>query len=390
MKRTVAFLLCLCIMLSLMPNNFAFTATAATDSELVLDGNSGFCPACQKTVTWVAYSGSSRLGSFTDGSHRHYYLSGDVSTGNLNSSLLRLQSSSSLCLHLNGHNITYSGYMQCTGATLNIMGSGNVTFTGNAPTTDGYWKFGIYVTGSGKVNLLGGTYNVAESALENGVPMIHQTSGTFTIGEGVTVNGPTSISGGSLKLSKTATVENIQVATGAKLIVAADWTGSAKVSFAAGLTDNLVPAANGVAEGAFTGNLTMPSAVTLSATAEGRLQASGFNAGLVLDENNQALCPACNKVVTWTGKSGSARFGSFTDGTHRHIYLTGDVTYGEGTSSLFRLDSGSNLCLHLNGHNVAYGGYMQATNSTLNIMGTGQMTFTGKAPTTGGSWKFGV
>ncbi|MBR2311022.1 MAG: glycoside hydrolase N-terminal domain-containing protein [Oscillospiraceae bacterium] len=391
MRRIMAFLLCLCMVLAMVPSNFAFMAKAAANDTLVLDASKkGLCPVCNETVTWVAYSGSSRLGTFTDGSHKHYYLSGDVSTGNLNSSLLRLGSKSTLCLHLNGHNINYSGYMQCTGSTLNIMGSGNVTFTGNASTTDGYWKFGIYVTSSGKVNLLGGTYNVAETALENGVPMINQTSGTFTIGEGVTVNGPTNIAGGSLKLSKTANVENIQVATGSKLIVAADWTGSAKASFAAGLTDNLVPAANGVAEGAFTGKLTGPSAVTYSATAEGRLQASGFNAGLVLDENNQALCPVCNEIVTWTAKSGTSRLGSFTDGTHRHYYLTGDVTYGNGTSSLVRLGSGSDMCLHLNGHNIAFGGYMDVSASTLNIMGVGNMTFTGNAPTTGGYWKFGI
>ena len=390
MKKAFALLLSLCMVLVMVPNNFAFIAKAA-DSELALDANSmALCPVCNTSVKWTAYSGTGRLGTFTDGSHRHYYLSGDVSTGSLNSSLLRLGSKSTLCLHLNGHDINYSGYMQATGATLNIMGSGNVTFTGNAPTTDGYWKFGIYVTSSGKVNLLGGTYNVAEAALENGVPMINQTSGTFTIGEGVTVNGPTNIAGGSLKLNKTANVENIQVATGGKLIVAADWTGSAKANFAAGLTDNLVPAANGVAEGAFTGNLTMPSAVTLTATAEGRLQASGFNAGLVLDENNQALCPVCNETVTWTAKSGTIRLGSFTDGTHRHYYLDGDVTYGNGTSSLVRLGSGSDMCLHLNGHNIAFGGYMDVSASTLNIMGVGNMTFTGNAPTTGGYWKFGI
>ena len=390
-KKALAFLLCLCMVLGMVPGNLSFMAKAATNNELVLDANSmGLCAVCNETVKWSAYSGTGRLGTFTDGSHKHYYLSGDVSTGSLNSSLLRLGSKSTLCLHLNGHNITYSGYMQCTGATLNIMGSGNVTFTGNAPTTDGYWKFGIYVTGSGKVNLLGGNYSVSEAALENGVPMIHQTSGTFTIGEGVTVSGPTSVSGGSLTLSKTANVENIQVATGGKLIVAADWTGSAKANFAARLADNLVPAANGVAEGAFTGTLTGPSAVSLTATAEGRLQASGFNANLVLDENNQALCPVCNEVVTWTAKSGSSRLGSFTDGTHRHIYLNGDVTYGDGTSSLFRLASDSSLCLHLNGYNVTYGGYMQAAGSTLNIMGMGNVTYTGNAPTTGGYWKFGI
>lgn len=391
MKRVLAFLLCLCMVLAIVPNNFAFVAKAA-DNELTLDDNNQApCPACGgATVTWSPYSGSSRLGTFQDGTHRHYYLSGDVTAPNLNNSLIRLGSESNLCLHLNGHNITYGGYIQASGSTLNIMGNGNVTFTGNASAaTTGYWKFGFYVTGSGKVNLMGGTYSVSEAALENGVPMIQQTSGASTVGEGVTVSGPTYIGGGSLTLDGNASLEKIQVTTGGKLIVAETWTGTAKASFDAGLTDNLVPEANGVANGAFTGTLTGPSAVTFTATAEGRLQASGFNAGLVLDENNMAVCPVCQgDPVEWTAYSGSSQIGRFEDGTHRHYYLSGDVNVS-CSSYFMELKSGSNMCLHLNGHNITYDGYIWASGSTLNIIGTGNVTYTSFEPNTGGYWKFG-
>jgi len=387
MKRVLAFLLCLCMVLALVPSNLAFMAKAATTGELVLDSNNqALCPVCNETVTWTAKSGTSRFGALSDGTHKHYYLSGDLSVVS-NSYLLRLTSSTNMCLHLNGYNITYDGYVQVSGSTLNIMGTGNVKFTGTAPTTGGYWKFGFYLTSSGVLNLLGGNYATVETALENGVPMIQENSGKVTVKD-ATVNGPVVIGGTSLTLDNAAKLPSVQIGANSKLIVEETWTGSAKVNFAAGMTDNLIPEKNGTATGAFTGSLTMPGAVTLTATAEGRLQASGFNSGLVLDENSQALCPVCNEIVTWTAKSGTSRFGSFTDGTHKHYYLSGDLNV-TADSYLLKLTSGTNMCLHLNGHSITYDGYAQVTGSTLNILGVGNVNFNGTSEQDDGWWKFG-
>ena len=377
MKRVFAFLLCLCMVLAMVPNNFAFMAKAAEDDALVLDSSKkGLCPVCNETVTWTAYSGSGRLVNVSDGSHKHIYLNADADV-RYDSYLAKVQSGSKVCLHLNGHSLSYDGYMQITGtnSTLNIMG-GTVNFTGKSAQDDNYWKFGFYITSSGKLNLYSGTYNVTDVALESACPLVSQKSGTTTI-QNATVNAIAHIQGGTLKLDKAAKLENALVETGGKLTVAAAWTGEAQANFVAGLTDNMVPAKNGVAEGAFTGKLTMPGNVTLAPTADGRLQASGFNAGLTLDENNQALCPVCNETVTWTAYSGSGRLGSFTDGVHRHVYLSGDVTAQTINSSVFRLSGNSDLCLHLNGHNLYTGAYAQVASSVLNVMGIGNMVFTG-------------
>ncbi len=387
MKRVLAFLLCLCMVLTVIPANVAFVTKAADSGELVLDANNkGLCPACNEVVTWTAYKGSNRLGSFTDGIHRHYYLSGDVTAQSITSSLFRQADGSNVCLHLNGHNITTGAYIQVVKSVLNIMGTGNVTFTATSTGDAGYRKYGFMI--SGTVNLLGGNYALAEAALETGIPMIYQSSGQTLLGD-VTMSGPADIVKGSLTLSNTASAESIRIDTNGQLIVAADWSGQAQVDFAAALEENLVPKANGVAEGSFTGKLTMPYGVRLSLAEEGKLLASGVNAGLILDAEGKALCPACNEVVTWTAHSGSSRFGSFTDGKHRHYYLSGDVTAQSITSSLFRQANGSNVCLHLNGHDIITGAYIHVDKSVLNIMGAGNVTFTATSTGDEGYRKYG-
>ncbi|MBO5867418.1 MAG: hypothetical protein J6Q54_00730, partial [Oscillospiraceae bacterium] len=280
MKRVLAFLVCFCMVLGMIPNSMAFLAKAGTNDELALDSSKqALCPACNETVTWTAYNGTSRMFNISDDSHKHIYLAADANL-QLDSYVAKL-TKGTVCLHLNGHKLSYDGYMQVTGSssTLNIMGSGEMIFTGTAEQDDGWWKFGIYITSSAKVNLLGGTYSVAETALEAGCPMIQMTAGKLTV-DGATVNGTTYV-GGQLTIDHDANLENITVTTGGKLTVNKTWTGKATANFASGLTDNMVPAANGAATGTFTGKLTMPGAVTLVATEQGRLEAAGFNAGLV-------------------------------------------------------------------------------------------------------------
>ena len=389
MKKALAFLLCLCMVLGMIPSNFAFIAKAAVNDALTLDANNmATCPVCNSSVAWSPWSGTSGLGKIGDGSHRHYYLSGDVNF-TANSSLFRVTDGSDMCLHLNGHKITYSGYAQVTGSgsIVNIMGTGNVTFTGTAPTTDGYWKFGFYITSSGKLNLYGGAYSLGETALENGVPMIQQGSGAVTVTGDATVSGLTNVAGGNFYLDQGASLENLQVGSG-KLTVKQTWTGTARVGFADALVDNLVPENRGVAEGIYTGTLTGPSAVTFNATAEGRLQASGFNAGLVLDENNQALCPVCNETVTWTAKSDASKLGAFSDGTHKHYYLSEDLEV-TADSYLLKVTGDTTMCLHLNGHSITYDGYAQVTGATLNVLGIGNVNFNGTSEQDDGWWKFG-
>lgn len=382
MKRVLAFLLCLCMVLAIVPNNFAFVAKA---DELTLDASKmAACPACGgELVVWTAYSGSGRLVNVNDGSHKHIYLSKD-SNVRVDSYFAKVQSGSDVCLHLNGHSLSYDGYIQVTGSgsTLNIMGTGNLNFTGTSGQKNAYWTRGIYVTSSAALNLLGGTYNVTETALESDCPMIWQTTGTNATVTGATVNGTAYLEKGNLNLKQAAVVENIRVEAAAKLTVAENWTGSAAVSFAAGLENNLVPEKNGKAEGAFTGKLSMPNDVTLIATEAGRLQATGFNAGIALDESNQARCEVCDATVTWEALNDLGSLGTIDDGTHRHYYLTAALDQS-AISTAFGNIQNTAVCLHLNGFNLTHGSYIAVGEAaTLNILGVGNVNFT--AATTGG------
>ena len=114
------------------------------------------------------------------------------------------------------------------------------------------------------------------------------------------------------------------------------------------------------------------------------------NDELTLDANSMGYCPACDATVQWIAfKSG--RIGSYKDGVHRHYYIAADMT-AVTTSSLALLQSGSNLCLHLNGHTLTTPSYIQISSSTtLNIMGSGELVFTSAVATTAsGYWKYGI
>lgn len=102
------------------------------------------------------------------------------------------------------------------------------------------------------------------------------------------------------------------------------------------------------------------------------------NSNLALDANNQAKCPVCNEVVTWTPITSTGATYYMTPGIH--YYLAEDVVY-EKYGFAIQLESstankGKITCLHLNGHNITatkncaaiYGGM------TLNIMGNGIVT----------------
>ncbi|MBO5867512.1 MAG: glycoside hydrolase family 95 protein, partial [Oscillospiraceae bacterium] len=330
------------------------------------------CPVCNEVVTWTAKSGTSRFGAKTDGSHSHYYLTGDLKV-TADSYLLKLTNSTKMCLHLNGHNITYDGYVQVTSSTLNIMGVGNVNFNGNAEQDDGWWKFGFYITSNGKLNLLGGVYNVTDVALESNCPMVYQSSGATTI-KNAAVYATVELVNGGLTLDETASVSDIKVSANSKLTVKGTWTGSARVGFATAMVDGVVPTANGVAEGVFTGKLVNIAGTRLWGTEEGTLILDDPNKNLMFNENGEALCPYCNEMVTWTELTANK---TFSDGKHHHYYLTKNLDVQVKTTNFIRTYNGSKLCLHLNGNNIVHGSRMFIQDgSTLAIMGNGNVTYT--------------
>ena len=379
-KRLLALLLCVCMVLGMVPCGIVFSAKGETTGTLTLDAEGqGYCPVCDNTVKWTAFSGTTdgtgRMGQFNDKNHHHYYLSADVNARNVSAFFINLLNSQ-MCLHLNGHDLTYGGYIYASNSTLNIMGEGNVTFT-DTNTGTGYDQAGLYIAGS-TLNLYGGTYGVAENAVTAGKPTLNLYSGKANVYD-ATVNGPTLVSNGTLTLDETAALENIQVTTTGKLFVKSTWTGEAQVAFEKALVNNVVPTSAGTCDGAFTGTLKMQYGVELKGSADGKLTGSGFNANLALDENSQAKCPVCEQLVTWTAfagnSAGTQRLGQINDKGHHHYYLSADVN-ARNVSQFFINLLNSKLCLHLNGHDLEYGGYIYASNATLNIMGVGSTTFT--------------
>jgi len=100
------------------------------------------------------------------------------------------------------------------------------------------------------------------------------------------------------------------------------------------------------------------------------------NKNLSVGADNTAVCPVCNKSVTWKpitqAANGTTALGALNDGDH--YYLAEDITY-TGTDTYFvrAPGTGSSACLHLNGHNLtttntqAIFGYA----GVLNVVGNG-------------------
>ena len=377
MKKLVALFLCVCLIFSLVPSGIGFSAQAQTADTLTLDENDhAVCLACNEKVTWTAFSGNGSMGTKKDGGHYHIYLSGDVNARKIMNAFLNLTSGTTMCLHLNGHELVHGGYIFVSGSTLNVMGSGNVIFTATN-TSNTYDQGGLCVTGSSaSLNLYGGTYSAAEDAAAEGKPTVYLVSGKV-FAKSVEVQGTTHVKGGTLTLEETANLENIQVDADGKLFVQKNWTGAAQVAFAKELVNNTVPAANGGAEGAFSGSLTMDGGATLRGTEAGTLTMSGFNADLVLDANSQAYCEVCKEMVTWKAIKNGGRMGALAANGKYHYYLAENVV---AQNAQFCEIYKSTACLHLNGKNLSFKGRMQIANeatTVLNILGSGNVTFTG-------------
>lgn len=103
------------------------------------------------------------------------------------------------------------------------------------------------------------------------------------------------------------------------------------------------------------------------------------NSNLVFDTGTtNALCPVCEKKVTWTAisKPVTAKDGG-------HYYLAEDVAFADdGTTFVKAPTTGQTACFHLNGHNVTNteGCIISSGNGVLNVMGNGVVTgYNGKS-----------
>lgn len=325
---------------------------------LVLDANNmGFCQHCKTTVEWKA-AGGSGLSTISDGQHHHLYMTTDF---NYTWGYVTLTNGTKLCLHLNGHKIQQRGRIYLGNAELSILGKGSVATT-VAHSSETY-NTGAITINNATVNIYGGTYD----APIEGIPAIYSQNAASVLNiYGGTVNGKADITKGNVTLGGNALVADLQVAESAKLTVKADFAGMAAVNFAAALKENLVPAANGAAEGDFSGALVTQAGEKI-VNQEGRLRVDAGK--LLLDENGMGYCQHCKTIVEWKA-AGTTGLSTVSDGQHHHLYMTADFTY---TWGYVTLTGGTKLCLHLNGHNIQQRGRILVASSQLSIMGSGKV-----------------
>ena len=384
MKRFFALLVCLCLVLGMVPSGVTFTANAETNDALVLDDQSqALCPVCNQTVTWTPINNKGRVGPITDGGSQHFYLAEDVTAANAQFAEL---SRTSVCLNLNGKKLVMKGRIQLySGSAFHIFGEGDVTFNGDVTssnaTSQTNWRIAaINIEGSSTVSLYGGTYSIGGQAATDSAPFIRMTNAGAAVNvlETATVNGKILATNGNLLLSGKAVAKDVSIGNNAKLTVDATWSGLCNAAFSAALVENMIPEANGVAAGEYTGSIFLPDGRALLYK-EGRLLAKDINAELKVDDNGQALCPVCDEVVTWLDVAGQEfkRIGPRSDGGHHHFYLSEDVVC-PANAQFAEVETDTTVCFHLNGKNLTYSGRMRVgTRATLNIMGSGLVTYEG-------------
>ena len=234
----------------------------ADGTSLVLTGGGGIeldengyahCQHCNESVLWTALStvpGS----NFETGAH--YYLANDITT---DYQFATVTGGKTLCIHLNGKNLSIKSRIYVQGATLSIMGGGTVTTTGTTSTNEA----GLVAKwGSSTINLYGGTYTTTNT---NGMPVIKAAgsktavvnvydsvviegsgsnpaalvdNGVLNLNGGA-VYGGVNVAKGTVNLGGAATVTgingeltgNISIASDGKLNVYNDWNGIASVKW---------------------------------------------------------------------------------------------------------------------------------------------------------------
>ena len=386
----------------------ALETTSGTQDELVLDANkNGYCEVCEATVQWTDLNSLSnpRIGfvnskpsdvaaaDYVVTDHYHFYLSDDL---NYTRDLQFAERYYNInCLHLNGHSLTLKTRLRVgDGATMNIMGTGSII--SSCTSSDATFNNALfYVSNSGVLNLYSGSFACTNAAASVVFMQYNDKTALNIKGDVSIVGGVKTADKGTVSLYDTAAVDKIEIAANAKLSVDKDWTGRATVKFANALVDGVVPAANGVSNGDFTGTLTLQAEGNpvlkhrngglatqdpiQEKIAHGKAVAAAATAMDFSDANNlPTTCPACGaENVTWTAVATNNRIGDAAEG---HYYLPADVNCPAGWTQYVTAKADSTVCLHLNNKNLTYGGRIALTHpgSTLNIMGTGTVTSTGE------------
>lgn len=222
-----------------------------------------YCDVCGKDAgvkTWVALNAANPVAGIT-AENTHVYFAEDytdTSAGRLLSAGKDSNNAATtVCLNLNGKNVTTNsiikGELTCATNVFDSANTGSITYTGTDNLFDFY---------TAALKIYGGTFN---STTGNVIKL--QKSNWQHLYGNTTINGKVLLAGGStatnLALHDNASISELEVDAKGKLIISAPWAGTvAKVTFAAELISNKVPAANGYAD-PFTGTITLADGRTL-------------------------------------------------------------------------------------------------------------------------------
>ena len=410
----------------------AGTTDAIDNSNLVFDEgtSNAMCPVCKEKVTWTALTVEETHQNLTG----HYYVPEDLTfENNGDSFFFNSTKNSTLCVHLNGHNLTATKTTVLHGSSgrTNIMGNGIVRGYQSSAGEAAAVRVNNTVANQ-SVHLYGGTYQKTANSNANAAAVgIATAGGHLYIYKGVTIDNPGKtavvVKENNFKLQTVlglygGTVNGNVVLPDVKANTSNDvpveiWdckingnldvyknnevclTGAPLISSVT-LHDGVLLSTKNLTKGASIGIASEGIFTEASASVKNYLNyfygalaatkitvrdnalhcGSDYTSDLVFEEGTtNAACPVCHKVVTWTPVDGSARVDNSTTKLTQHYYLTKDVTYTaeSGDKTFISPGHGTHtVCFHLNGHNVTctntqfvYGG-----TSTTNIMGTGIVT----------------
>lgn len=447
MKRTIALLLCMAMLLSYLPSvlfsayadsvipedgdiNIEITpddeveeTTEATEPEVTepevtepetTEPETSTCAACGADVVWTPVANGTRISS-ANGTH---FVLAENCTYSGTLPVISVEEGAAVCVDLNGYKITSTTEINVKG-TLNIIGDGvvggnigggafgggsqpDVDFddlinAGQGGTPVAYDNALINIAGANAVvNIYGGTYSCASDK-----PIVAYTAAGSLNLLGGEVKG--TVDAGNLSIGGAASAWRIEVAEAGKLTVKADWTGTAVANFAAAAVEGLIPAANAAAEGDFKGNLKTPQGRKLS-NDNGQLrvkilennpvQEAALDMTFPKDGSDYvAVCPACGVEVTWQAVTANRIYKSLhkTDAVNPHFYLANDVTIKDNNNmGTFYGAATEHMCIHLNGKTLDARGGWNASRGILSIMGNGMIKSAGNCTDSAATYNTGV
>jgi filamentous hemagglutinin family protein len=294
-------------------------------------------------------------------------------------------------------------YALLGGGTVNLGGSGNVSFLGtqgftgvlniaqsvlvNGATSGGLSSLKLGLGSATAININnGGTLTAGLAGVANDNSLVG-ASGTAADHAAITVNqGGTLIGVGDSKTLYNFTLNGGTLTTGT---VSANGLNWGIFAFASGITVSADSVINGNLRQI--GNVNIDVAAGKTLTYSGSLNdASGGAAHLTKSGSGSLLLSGANTYTSGT----TINAGTLMLGSANAIGTTGTLTFGGGTlqysasnvtdySSRFSTAAGQAFNIDTNGQNVSYASGLTSSGGTLNKFGTGMLTLSGPSSYTG-------